>query len=73
MSTKSRIVYNRKFFTSIENAKVYVKSHGGVIYTNMKYSHSKNNYLTEAAMSSYPAEYLDTHPVVVAWNEFVKV
>lgn len=68
-------IYHAKFFKTKEEAKAFTKTLGyGVIFSNIKYSHTKKDYLGELALlgryddEEFKAEY----PYVVAWNEFIK-
>lgn len=62
------MIYAHKFFDTKKGAKAFQKEHGGVFYSNAPRSHTKQDYLVEAAMAGMTEEQRKNRPFCVAWN-----
>ena len=66
-----RTAHKRKFFQTIEEAKSFRKSHGGVLYASK--GRSRQDYLVEKTIED-PADpdlFEEVYPFCIAWNEEV--
>jgi len=66
-----RIAHKRKFFQTLEEAKFFRKSHGGVLYASK--GRSRPDYLAEKTIED-PADpdlFEEVYPFCIAWNEEV--
>lgn len=69
MSTK---LYRNKFFKTKEEAETFKKEHGGALYSNVPYSHTKKDYMVEAKqVACFDDNFIKEHPYCVAWNQCV--
>jgi O-acetyl-ADP-ribose deacetylase (regulator of RNase III) len=69
----SQKIYRNKFFKTEEEAKTFQREHGGALYRNVKYSHTKDDYMVEARqVACHTDEFIEEHPYCVAWNQFVE-
>lgn len=67
-------MYRNRFFKTRDEAEAFKKQHGGALYSNEKYSHTKQDYMTEAKMVSYRTdEFIAEHPFCVAWNQTIYI
>lgn len=62
------MLYAHKFFKTKENAKAFLRKHGGALYSNAPGSCTKQDYLTEAAMAEMTEKQREERPFCVAWN-----
>ena len=70
----SQKIYRNKFFKTEEEAVAFQKVNGGALYRNVKYSHTKDDYMVEAKqIACLSDEFIDEHPYCVAWNQFVEI
>lgn len=70
----SQKIYRNRFFKTKEEAEKFKKEHGGALYANIRYSHTKNDYMIEAKQVACKSdEFIAEHPYCVAWNQFVSV
>lgn len=61
-------LYANKFFKTEAQALKFKKKNGGVLYKNVKYSHTKKDYEIEACIANISSEVKDTHPYCIAWT-----
>ena len=70
----SQKIYRNKFFKTEEEAVAFQKVNGGALYRNVKYSHTKDDYMIEAKqIACLSDEFIAEHPYCVAWNQFVEI
>lgn len=70
----SRKIYRNQFFKTKEEAFAFQDAHGGAVYSNAKYSHTKQDYMVEAKqIACLSDEFIAEHPYCVAWNQFVEI
>ena len=69
MSTK---IYRNQFFKTDTEAFAFQEKHGGIVYSNAKYSHTKQSYMVEAKqIACLSDDFIAEHPYCVAWNQSV--
>ena len=64
-------LYKWHFFKTKNGAKNFQKKHGGVFYSNAKYSHTKSDYMVTTFMAGKDDEFRQKYPYVVCWNKSV--
>lgn len=65
-------MYRNKFFKTEEEAFAFQDAHGGAVYSNAKYSHTKQSYMVEAKqIACVSDEFIAEHPYCVAWNQSI--
>ncbi|MBO5969901.1 MAG: hypothetical protein J6S14_15545 [Clostridia bacterium] len=67
-----RIIHKRKFFQTLEEAKSFRKSHGGVLYASR--GRSRQDYLVEKTIEdpANPDLFEEVFPFCIAWNETIQ-
>jgi O-acetyl-ADP-ribose deacetylase (regulator of RNase III) len=63
-------MYRNQFFKTEDEAFAFQDAHGGAVYSNAKYSHTKQSYMVEAKqIACLSDEFIAEHPYCVAWNQ----
>lgn len=64
-------MYYNRFFKTLEDARAFQRIHGGVLYSNVPRSRTKQDYKAEMAVALDARQEVvnpEDTPFVVAWN-----